>query len=221
MRHIIPVLGICGLLASVGQAAVLAESNWDNPADGVDGWSSANGGLVSRENAGGNPGGYLQVNAQGNFVYWVAPAKFLGNQSGAYSGLLNFDLQQSFNFPAANDDIILISAGLTLAFNTPTDPAFTPLWTSYSVPLLASAGWRIGSISGPAASEAQLQVVLAGLTGLRIRAEYGATFVNTDGIDNVQLIGTVSPVPEPSTIGLAMLGLCSAVWRAKLRMSCN
>ena len=101
------------LLACAGamHAGVIASSNWDNPADGVDGWTFLNDGTnLIRVASGGNPGGFLQVTDQtlGSTMYFVAPSKFLGNQSAAYGNTLTFDVQQSFSTsPFADTDLIL------------------------------------------------------------------------------------------------------------------
>jgi hypothetical protein len=143
---------------------------------------------------GGNPGGYVQAIDQvvGGTMYWQAPEKFLGDVSCAYGQALNFDLVQSrltsqFDW----EDVILKGAGLTLVFDTPYNPDTS--WTSYSVPLLETAGWVKdstinGVISGDPPTMAEMQAVLASLTELRIRAEY-VSGADTDGLDNVVLNG--------------------------------
>ena len=50
-----------------------------------------------------------------------------------------------------------------------------------------AAGWRVGTLTGPVATEAQLQLVLGSLAALRIRAEY-RTGGDTDSLDNVRLV---------------------------------
>ncbi len=159
---------------------------------------------------GGNPGGFVDVvdSVTGGVMYFVAPAKFLGNQSAAYGTNLTFDLKQIYSGSPSQfdaDDVILTGASLTLAFDTAFNPG-NDVWTSYSVPLVASTGWHVNNISGPLASEAQLQSVLGSLSSLRIRAEY-RTGDDTDSLDNVGL------VPEPSSIALAAFGLTGlAAW---------
>src|SRR5690606_34386900 len=78
------------------------------------------------ETAGGNPGGYIRSEDQGlgTFWYWRAPAKFLGDQSGAYGQSLQFDLRQSTtgNQDNAAPDVILEGAGLQLVFDAPDAP---------------------------------------------------------------------------------------------------
>lgn len=95
-------------------------------------------------------------------------------------------------------DIFLVGAGVTLVFDAPTIPA-NGSWTSYSVALVETAGWRIDTLSGAAPSQAQMQSVLGDLTSLRLRAEF-QTGSDTGFLDNVQL------VPEPSTALFGLIG---------------
>ena len=197
--------GLCLLaIFSLGlplSAGVLASSDWDNPADGVDGWSfAADGTDLVRVATGGNPGGFLQVSdlGAGGVILWEAPAKFLSDKSAAYGGTLNYDLQQSTaERPSSGDipEVFLEGNGITLAFDLPnsSNPAVTPDWSSYSFILVASTGWMDYDTS-LAATDAQMQSVLSNLSGIEIRAEYSAAH-DIDGIDNVSLTGT----PEPAT----------------------
>jgi alkaline phosphatase D len=195
----------CLAYSPVTSAATIASSTWDNPADGLDGWTFINDGTnLQRVATGGNPGGFLQITdlALGPTIYFVAPAKFLGNKASAYGNALSFDLQQTpVNDPFDDTDVLLIGNGITLGFATPVHPAETPAWTSYTVSLLASAGWKLGDKNGAAATEAQLQSVLANLTLVEIRGEF-QNGRDVDGIDNVMLSG--STVPEPATITLVL-----------------
>ena len=140
----------------------------------------------------GNPPGCAQVedSVVGGVMYFSAPAKFLGDHSDAYGTDLKFDLMQKYpdspnQCDDSDGDIILQGGGLTLAYDTAANPA-NGSWTSYSVPLLETAGWHLTNLSGAAPTQAQFQSVLANLTSLRIRAEY-QTGPDTDSIDNVRL----------------------------------
>jgi Laminin B (Domain IV) len=191
-------------------ASVLVSSNWDNAADGVDGWSFiADGSNLIRVATGGNPGGFLQVSdtGAGSVIFWEAPAKFLSDKSAAYGGTLNYDLQQSEGDRQSSGDIpevVLIGNGITLTFDLPnsSNPAVTPNWASYTFALLASAGWIDDDTSLPA-TELQMQSVLANLSNIEIRAEYSAAR-DIDGIDNVTLTSTSTP--EPVTSALLICG---------------
>lgn len=133
---------------------------------------------------GGNPGGYAEAAdaATGGVMYWLAPAKFLGDRSGFYEGKLLFDLRQSATDTQFDDnDVELEGGGLTLTFNHSPNPGTN--WTHYAISLRETAGWRNGSV---AATEADMRNALKNLTALRIRAEF-RTGADTDGLDNVTL----------------------------------
>ena len=57
-------------------------------------------------------------------------------------------------------------------------------WTSYSIALDTSANWRVGDLSGAAATQAQIQDVLGHLTQMLIRAEF-VDGGESGGLDNV------------------------------------
>ena len=156
---------------------------------------------------GGNPGGHVQIDdlTTGGVTYFVAPAKFLGNQGAAAGSLLTFDLMQvypggadQFNSP----DVVLKGAGLTLAFDTSPNPA-NGGWTSYAVPLSAGA-WHLNTLGGALATPTQMAAVLADLASLAIRAEY-QTGPDVGHLDNVVL------VPEPASMALLLAGLAGVM----------
>jgi hypothetical protein len=150
---------------------------------------------------GGNPGGYISTTDpdNGDFMF-SAPAKFLGNQSGA--GLLSYDL----NYPVGNLDYkpvdIMLTDGATrlLWLSNPT-PALGPSFTHVAVGLAPSANWHLGSNSGATPTAGDFQAVLSNLTGLFISGEYTAGLIETPGLDNVKL-----SVPEPSSLALLAIG---------------
>ncbi len=116
------------------------------------------------------------------------------------------DLAQSaVNSQFDADDVILLGADQRLVHDLPANPGVD--WTSYTVPLEASA-WRINSRTGDPASEAQLQTVLGALTALHIRGEY-RDGGDTGKLDNVRLEGgsgadlevTISASPDPVFAG--------------------
>jgi hypothetical protein len=167
--------------------AASVTSTFDTDADG---WSAAGdfASPVTWSATGGNPAGtvFIPDSVTGGTTYFVAPAKYLGNHAGAYGQSLTFDLKQVIGAPNQfdNDDVILTASSLTLAYNTPYNPALDGSWTSFKVPL-TEAGWHVGTIFGAAATQTQFQTVLSALTDLRIRAEY-QTGADTDYLDNVQ-----------------------------------
>ena len=156
--------------------------------------------------------GYIHGTDQttGGVWYWLAPTKFNGDIS-AYQ-TLSFDLRMRGSGSLFEDsDVILNGAGLSLHYDFATVPVDAS-WTSYSVALNDTAGWRVGSLSGAFATQAQILSVLGNTSSLRIRGEFITGSDNGD-LDNVIL----AAVPEPETYAmmLAGLGLLGAVARRR------
>jgi Laminin B (Domain IV) len=177
---------IAGLLVTSAAAAPLVSSTFNRTTEGwlVAGDStSAN---PTRVATGGNPGGYISAedSVAGGITYWVAPAKFRGDQGDAYGGLLTFSLRQDNNsnqFDA--DDVIIEGDGLTLVHNNAANPAVAPNWTTYRVRLRPAQFTK----SGGRVTARNLQDTLGSITDLRIRAEY-VSGPDTDDLDNVRLL---------------------------------
>jgi hypothetical protein len=180
-----------GISLTASAATVISTFNTD-----TEGWSAAGDFAtpVTWTATGGNPGGTVSIedSVTGGVTFFVAPGKFLGNHADAYGKTLTFDLKQIIGSPNQfdDDDVFITGAGTTLAYDTPYNPAVDGSWTSYSVPL-SQTGWHVGGISGAAATQAQMQSVLASITDLRIRAEYQSG-ADTDYLDNVHLNGTLA-----------------------------
>jgi hypothetical protein len=169
--------------------------------------------------AGGNPGGFLRTADLYNFNAYIAPAAFLGNQSAAYGGNLHLE-ERVLSSTFSGVPMAVISDGLTtLQFRT-NAPASGAAWTSFDIPLLAASGWELfadGNVAGAAASEVQLQTVLAGLNSLRLRADWRSGGTEQVDLDNVRLErADVSSVPEPSSVALVGAGLAGLL-RARRR----
>lgn len=151
---------------------------------------------------GGNPGGFIRSFDIYAYNAYHAPAAFLGNQSDKYGSNIHIDLQATLNdgVPLA---LVIISDGILSLQYRAAPPGTT--WTSYNIPLLASAGWEHtvdGIVAGTAATEGDLQQVLASLAFFHINADWH-TGVDTVDLDNVQL-GPL--VPEPSSMFLLASG---------------
>ncbi len=204
-------LAVLGLPPSASVAGIIASSDFSANDDGwrISGDSTSS--LPVYHATGGNPGGYIQAFDQvlGGVWFWDAPAKFLGNDSAAYGQTLTWDQRMRGDGPLFDDyDVVLHGAGLTLVFHTssvPTDPA----WASYSVLLSETAGWQIGSLGGPAPTQAQFLSVLSNLDTLDIRGEF-ITGPDNGDLDNVVLHG--SSVPEPGSIALLGVGAFGLMW---------
>jgi len=194
---------------------------------GIDGWSGVafTEGLIGNPPAivagwtptfhatGGASGGYISAgdtytNLMGPWDFWSAPSSYLGSMGAYYGGTLAFDL---FSSPVDSDtstypEVLLIGNGMALYHVSGAAPGTT--WTSYSISLIA-ADWRLGSPTGTAPTVAEMQAVLASLTGLYIDADW-YTGAQDEGLDNVRFDpGPAAPVDEPSTLPLALSGLAA------------
>ena len=208
----LPAMAASMLLSALPVARADVTSFFDTDAEGWTGYGdfAVN---VNWHATGGNPGGTIELvdSVSGGVMYWVAPAKFLGNQSGSYGRTLSFDLRQVIGSPNqfSDSDVVLVGSGVTLVIDLSPNPATNGAWTSFSVPLSTGA-WKVGSLGGTTATAAQLQSVLGNLSGLAIRAEY-QTGADTDYLDNVVL----SAVPEPSAWAAMALGLGVLGWQLR------
>jgi len=156
----------------------------------ADGWALAgDAGAPEYVETGGNPGGHICADddVSGNTWYFDAPAKFLGDQSAAYGGDLQFDLKQSSTSSQFDQhDIVLRDGSRAVVYdfgNATAHPRTN--WTHYSVPLDATAdGWTWES--GEPVGATAFENVLANLTALQIRGEY-VSGSDRGCLDNVQL----------------------------------
>ncbi|XP_059987920.1 laminin subunit gamma-2 isoform X2 [Lagenorhynchus albirostris] len=133
---------------------------------------------------------------QSDPVYFIAPAKFLGNQQVSYGQSLSFDyrVDRRGRHPSAHD-VILEGAGLRI-----TAPLIPPGKTlpcgvtktyTYRLNENPSSNWS------PQLSYFEYRRLLRNLTALRIRATYGE--YSTGYLDNVTLISArpISGAPAP------------------------
>jgi hypothetical protein len=213
---------------AVARAGIIASSTFDSNPDGwlvkdltfpaVGSPPTVLGTFTPTFNAtGGNPGGHLSMSdPSANVWYWYAPSQFLGNQSAAYGGALQFDLAVTgagFGSPPGFDqeDVVLVGGGLTLVYDTGFSPTPTSSvsWNSFSVGL-TEAGWRRDSLTGPAATQADMQAVLGSLSALYIRGEFLFGLDDVGRLDNV-VLSSPAAVPEPSSLTLFGLGGLSLV----------
>src|SRR5262245_57642196 len=126
-----------------------ASSGFDSNADGwtVTGDAQADHVEPDYSGKGGNPDGLISAvdNVTGGIWYFQAPAKYLGDASAAYGQSLDFDLKTNdVSNPFDSFDVVLQGAGMTLGFDTSCNPK-ADAWSSYSVALDESAGWRVAT----------------------------------------------------------------------------
>jgi hypothetical protein len=206
---------------SVLHGAVIASSTFDTNAEG---WTNGNfdattpsPGAVNYLSTGGNPGGHIQISDVFGWNAFLAPASYLGNQSGAYLGSLSFDLYDTAIDAATDYPAVMISDGTTFLFSPliPTTSVLGPPFQRLTVQFQASTGWSTTTDGVPPATEAEMQTVLANLQILAIDADW-KTGPDDVHLDNVVLSGPGAEVPEPVTV---MLIAPFAVWLALRRRS--
>nr|XP_044997141.1 laminin subunit gamma-2 [Jaculus jaculus] len=129
-------------------------------------------------------------------VYFVAPAKFLGNQQVSYGQSLSFDyrVDRGGRHPSAHD-VILEGAGLRI--RAPLIPPGKTLPCGISKTYMFRLNEHPSSHWSPQLSYFEYRRLLRNLTAIWIRATYGE--YSTGYIDNVTLISArpVSGAPAP------------------------
>ena len=86
------------------------------------------------------------------------------------------------------DVLIRTYLGSELIFTLPSLPAVAPAWSSFSVKLDETAGWRLGGTNGPLATQQDIVKALSGVTAIRINGRYISTFpAASASLDNVRL----------------------------------
>lgn len=159
--------------------------------------------------AGGNPGGFISTTDQDNGdLTFSAPAKFLGNVSGA-TGLSYNLIYPTGTINYQPTDVILMGNGEALLWKANPDIVPGPSWTSVSLSFLPSTEWHVGTSGGALATASDFANVLGDLTGLFIRGEFTTGLVESPGLDNVRLAGVsaAAGVPEPGSLVLLCTGL--------------
>ena len=181
---------ICVVSAALlAPAGALAQPTIFEPFDsGINGWSIyADGEQLAWTAFGGNPGGAILANDQGQGGYWgfSAAPDFLGDRTCYYAGLLRWQFITSNSGSAINSqpDATLEGAGLVLVINL-ANPTIN-IWETRTVPLLETAGWRVGTLSGAVPTQAEFKSVLANLTAIKLRAEFSIAANDTCTLDNV------------------------------------
>lgn len=144
----------------------------------------------------GSPGGHVSFNdPSANVMYWKAPPAYLGNQSDKYDGTLTYSLRYVDGSSVfEQEDVVLVGDGLSLVFDINSVPGAA--WFEYRI-TLHETGWRIGSLTGPNATPAQMRAVLASLTALYIRGEFRNNLDDTSFLDTVRMTPGNEPPAEP------------------------
>ena len=190
MKKALIVVAACLLFTNLSAQTISSNFNTND-----DGWQARDyplGGTnaVTYRTTGGNPTGHISFKDRNilpaTTIYFVAPAKFLGNKSWAYNNTLTFDLKIETGTFFYEDDVIIEGNGVILALDLPNP---TASWSSFTCTLNESGGWKVGTRNGPTATQAQIQAVLCNLSRLWIRAEFYTNFLQFDEgfLDNVAL----------------------------------
>ena len=186
-----PSFKAVGTRSSLSSTFDSGNEGWILVGDAVHAWSGGWDRSLYPDYAstGGNPGGavYATDMARGIIYYWQAPPKYLGNQYGAYRGVLQYDVKSlGAGSPHTGTDVVLAGGGKTLLIRV--DPNVGPNWTTVTVDLSEDAGWRHENPnSGLIATADDFKSVLKDLVALHIRGEYTAG-LDTGYLDNVRII---------------------------------
>jgi Laminin B (Domain IV) len=207
MRFVPALLASCFCVAPLSARAIVT-SGFDNDNGGWTGVTAdiATSGVpvqttpaLTFHTAGGHPGGFVSMTDPDVFdMFFRAPASFLGNQSNALGGTLNFDTITDLSLDYNGADVVIKGNGTVLVYDIA--PTTGNQWSTISVSLSPSANWRLNTLGGPAASVADFQNALSNVSELWITAEYHAGVAETTGLDNV----TLTSVPEPATLAPAL-----------------
>lgn len=214
MRKLLCLAAGLVLAPAVGASearAALVISRFDDDAEG---WGEFNDGRAEYSSTFGNPAGSFRVSdrVRGTVWYFLAPDKFLGDQSSNYGGTLSYDLWVSHYVGnnTAVGDVVIRGNGLRLKWRWATPVAET--WTTQTVRLDTTGGWERSADDKPA-TEAELRSVLSDLDFFAIRGEYRSG-EDHGYLDNVIL----SPVPGPGGLALMASALGSlGLWAAGRR----
>ncbi len=197
------LLSILLILFSVSVQAQIS-STFNNDADGWTFISTSTSIPLNHNTSNGNPGGFIATTPYNaiiaNLQGWFAPAKFLGSQVVRSYGMnLRFDLQQSMagTNSSGNGDVRIINqANFVIVFSLPVKPAVVPAWSSYSIALDETGGWRVGNMAGALATKSDIVRALGDIKSIEIRGTYISNGSYVSGLDNVVLEQrTLDPAP--------------------------
>jgi gliding motility-associated-like protein len=193
-------IALCLICTRLTAQTITSDFNTNN-----DGWQATDSPLGGFNGStyratGGNPNGHISAKdiLPLSTMYFVAPAKFLGNKSWAYNNSLSFDLKVETGTAFSVDDVIIEGNGVILVFDIDVP---TTAWKTYTCPFNENSGWKVGTRNGATATKAQLQSVLCNISRLWIRAEYFNNFLAFDEgfLDNVNL-GITACTPDVNTL---------------------
>lgn len=185
------------VLAVTAAAPVMADitSTFDTDADG---WTLApghdRGSTLTYAATAGNPGGCVEFNdaAGGAADEFLAPAKFLGDDSGYYDGSLNFLLADDASSDSDLTSMVTITDADGNALAQPFADFTRGGYVQFGYALNENGGWfyyPAGSTKGSTPTRAEFQAVLGKVSSLVIRADFHSGTEHTF-LDNVVLSTT-------------------------------
>lgn len=142
---------------------------------------------------GGNLGGFVWFSG-GHSRFWIAPEKFLGDQSSAYGGWLLFDL---FSVGGYSTEYLLTLEGAGLRLQTRSSYNVMPAWTHYAIRLDETVNW-----SKEDGSRARAKDLVALLSSLEKISIAGGHHDDKAGLDNVVLLPKGSERSRPPSHGI-------------------
>ncbi|MCG3131647.1 MAG: hypothetical protein FLDDKLPJ_02451 [Phycisphaerae bacterium] len=170
--------------------AVIASSDFET---GSDGWFAVGDPQCPHPEywgVGGNPGGRIRIIdvQEGVWMWFAAPAKFIGDQSAAYGGSLSFDILLENSSDTGNlTKVWLIGDGIRLVMATTDNPPRNT-WHAYRFNLDESEGWMARDcVGGREATREDMIHVLSNLSALLIQGEYSGGR-DVCSLDNVVLL---------------------------------
>jgi Laminin B (Domain IV) len=231
-------LAAAPMAANFSRADIVAESTFATSYENWTAGFGADRSVFATFNAAdGNPAGSLRVADRPDFNFtWyfdssdtTSTSPFFGDKSAAYGGTITYDLKRfvdpGLEYYTESSGALVYNVLLhgvrdlnmdghpetttTLGFASPLlTPALTGVWQSFSVPLLASAGWFLDSgftVIDLPATEPEMMAVLTNLRRIEIRGNYSLAIGDNTGLDNVRLNTLPAGIPEPSAIAALSL----------------
>jgi hypothetical protein len=185
---------VCGVMGAVGQLAGAQTYTFDTNDQG---WRVFNVGFSGHvgdpasvgvppfDASLGQPAGSLRVPDLAGETNIGAPAAALGNRSGLYGGSVSYDVMYRTRDEADYSAMVLVGATISLYY--PHQRPTLNQWEHWTIPL-TEAGWHVNGDGGVAATQADMQQVLANVHGIYIRTEW-TTGADDTSIDNIIIAG--------------------------------